>query len=347
MVTGRIGRSFAVLLGAATVGCAPVIRQAATEVPHKATPIVIDEALIAFEKPETRKRIAAILASPEVRASIEALGADIVSGALGSLGEKEAAARLDAFATTIVAAFSREFAKGIDRDIVPAIRRAVVGSLAEVLAPDRQKAITAALSTTSTAVTRDVAKTFGTEIIPALARSLGTELQKPDVRQQVQDATEKATENVVLGAGKAVTEIQARSGAPTLREQLSKALYIVVLVSALAGGLIVGLGGFVLHLRRRMRLYEERSARQDAVAEKFLSALQSLRGKTYAYDLYRSFDAAIESGPGAAELRTVLARAGTAPLPRPHVRRRVMPKRRSTPRPSEHHEHSEPDRPSH
>lgn len=339
-----VRRHVLAMLSVAAVGCAPAFQRAGTDLSREATPIVIDESVKSLEDAEMRKRIAAIMASPEVRAAVESLTDDIASGTLSALEKKEIAARLDPLASAMVAALSRELGKGIEHDIAPAIRRAIAASLSDALSPEQQKAIASAVSSTSISVTRDVAKTLGAELLPALIKSLGTELQRPELRDKLAGATEEASKNVILGTASAVQEIQARSGAPTLRDRLSRALTAVVVVSALSGAVLVGLLAFTLSLRRRAKLYAERSARQDAIAEKFLSALQSLRGKRYADDLYRTFDAAIASGPGAEELRSALARAGASPLPRAR-RRRIA--RRSTPRRAQEHQESQPDRRSH
>jgi hypothetical protein len=128
-----------------------------------------------------------------------------------------------------------------------------------------------------------------------------------------------------------------------LQERLGKAIGALIVLSALAGGLVVALGAFALHLRRRAKLSEERNTRQEAIAQRFLGALQELRAKKYAGDLYESLDTAIGAGPGSMELREILARAGAAPMPRPRRVSRPPPMERG---PEEHSE-SRPDRPSH
>jgi hypothetical protein len=330
----------------ATFGCiGSAIHQAGTEVPREATPIVIDETIKSLENPETRKRIDAVLSDPGVRASIRSISADIASGALASLGTEETSARIDALVTQIVDSASRELGKGIEREIAPAIQRAVIAGLTQALGPEQRKAIAAEVASSSVELSRGVAQTVGTEIVPALIRSLQVELQKPEVQTTLGGASERASHGMILGTASAVQEIQARSGEPTLRQRLSRALYAVVIVSALAGGILVGLGAFVLYLRRKAKVFEERSARQDAIATRFIGALQALRGKSYAEDLFRSFDAAIAAGPGAEELRQVLTHVGASPLPRLRKRRGGL--RRSPPRDPEHGERTDADRTSH
>ncbi len=321
-------------------GCGTVLRSASTEVPRAATPVVIDETLRMLEDPETRRRIAAVLASPEVKASIDGLASNLANGALEGLTSDEAKKLLEELAGTVAAAFSRAAGKGVEAEIAPAITRAIRASVAEAFGPEQRKALAEQVSSATVAVTRDVSRTLGAELPPAMMKAITLELQRPEVRDKLGVATERAARNVILGSADAVRDIQSQSGAPSLRQELTRALTALAAISVLLGAVVVGLGAWIFAVNRRAKHYREQRDRQQRVAQRFITMMASTRGKPYADDLYRTYQAQLESGEGAEELRMVLAQVGATPLhrPRPKKRRRGPP-----PHPREPHR-SEPGR---
>lgn len=332
-------RLVALLALLVTCGCGGVIRGASTEVPRAATPVVIDETLRMLEDPETRKRIAAVLASPEVKASIEDLASTFTNGALEGMTTEEAKAHLEKLAGTVATTFSRAAGKGIEAEVAPAIHRAVRASLAEALGPEQRKAIADQVSNATVAVTRDVSRTLGAELPPAMMKAIALELQRPETRERLGLATERTAKNVILGSADAVREIQVESGAPSLRQRLTRALVALAGVSVLLGAVAVGLGAWIHAVQRRAKRAEEQRDRQQRIAQRFMAMMASTHGKPYADDLYRTYRAQLESGEGAEELRVLLAQVGLAPLRRPPRKRRrrgPTPKREARERRSEH-----------
>ncbi|WP_437286900.1 hypothetical protein [Sorangium sp. So ce406] len=295
-----LGLTAAAVLLFGAVGCALPTRITSVdeEVARVQTPAAIDEGLGKLEEAETQRRVARLMASPEVRAAQRQLIAGLIDGTLASLGEADRAARVNEL--------TAEYMRGV-------VRSAMNGALGEDSRRDLQR-MTGSLVEASVRQLRDsldeadlgpaMSSALREQLGPALqvviAENLGpgmTALLGSDDFQRALGATARVIgREMVAGANDALTEVQQRSGGPQGESMLSRVGDLAdegaQLVSALPwilAAIAVALAVWVTALlaqRKRYRAEIERRAR----ARLLLSALEASEGKPWSDDLLAALE---------------------------------------------------------
>ncbi|WP_437956908.1 hypothetical protein WME76_36885 [Sorangium sp. So ce119] len=299
-----LGLTAAAVLLLGAVGCALPTRITSVdeEVARVQTPAAIDEGLGKLEEAETQRRVARLMASPEVRAAQRQLIAGLIDGTLASLGEADRAARVNEL--------TAEYMRGVVRS---AMDGAMDGALSEDSRRDLQR-MTGSLVEASVRQLRDsldeadlgpaMSSALREQLGPALqvviAENLGpgmTALLGSEDFQRALGATARVIgREMVAGANDALTEVQQRSGGPQGESMLSRVGDLAdegaQLVSALPwilAAIAVALAVWVTTLlaqRKRYRAEIERRAR----ARLLLSALEASEGKPWSDDLLAALE---------------------------------------------------------
>lgn len=258
----------AALLVALATGCGSAIRKAATEAPHAAVPVVVDETLKAGEDARTRERIAAVLATPEVRTAI----AEVARAAVAAALEEAASDDSRQHVVELTNVVTKALAESIARDLVPA---AVAGGRASLKGLSSAKetkvfeeALASVAATTTRVALRTAAEEIPTTIGPASRESLARELQAPDLRVAVSGLVGDVTRQVLKSSSEAVAEAQAERAATGRRgplDQVRRMLTASWLLALGAGIVVMVLVAWMLKMRRRTKRY--RGALLELVAQ--------------------------------------------------------------------------------
>ncbi|MBX3188361.1 MAG: hypothetical protein KF819_15190 [Labilithrix sp.] len=112
----------AFVLSTFVLGCGATVRSASAGAAEAAT----QAAVVTLEDPETRARVGAVLASPEMQRAMRELSAEVSQGVIDGLTDEERDARVQRLVATITAATMRSAAGQISDTLAPAIRKAIV-----------------------------------------------------------------------------------------------------------------------------------------------------------------------------------------------------------------------------
>jgi len=108
------------LLGTVS-GCASTVKQAAKE----AAPTAVHASVREVHEPETRERLADVLADPNIRTSTSELSRSVADGVLDALTEKQRVEQGMAAGDAFVEHMNRSLARSFERDLSPAIAKLV------------------------------------------------------------------------------------------------------------------------------------------------------------------------------------------------------------------------------
>jgi hypothetical protein len=247
-----------VLLLLAT-GCGAAVRSAATEAPHAAVPVVIDETLKAGEDAHTRERIVAVLATPEMKQAIAEVARAAVTAALEEVTSPDSKQRIAELTKT----FAGALAESMEREIVPAVLAGTRASLKSTFSAADQRALDRVLASTTAAATTAAlgaaAKEIPTTVGPAVRESLARELQAPDLDQAVAGLVSHAARDVLLSTRQTVADVREQNAAEGKLGPIDKALrtlsissWILAIIVGVVG---VGLAVWIVRMRRRTRRY--------------------------------------------------------------------------------------------
>lgn len=312
-----------ILLSLLLMGCGATVRSAANEVPRIAVPITVDEALKTLEDPQTRERVARVMATPEMQRAVQDFGIAVLRGAVEGGSGTEARERLRGLAAGLADDFTRTLAEQLSREVVPAVR----SSLAQPLSAEEEARFQALTAGLSDQFAHALGLELTREVIPAarasLVRPLSPEQEKAlsDALSEVAgDATRAslrvAAEEVPLSIGPAMRRsvvMELRS--PELREAIAQTMAdvtretlirsraviremqtepggpwllqrldrLVNLAWAIAIGVAVGLS--ILFVRALSAHRREDAARRNATTELASRAMDAARGKPWAAEL--------------------------------------------------------------
>jgi len=141
------------------MSCIPAIREASQQAMKGAVPGAVQAGLESLEEETTRRRIAQIMATPEVRHSMEELAANFAEGATHALTNGQIATRLTSLANAVVAA---------------ATRASIDATLSEVSTAANQKQMQELVASEVRIATREAMVAIAAELPAALGQEEGS-----------------------------------------------------------------------------------------------------------------------------------------------------------------------------
>jgi hypothetical protein len=114
---------------AMSAGCAETLRKTAKDAAKDAAPAAVEGSVNAAHQPQTRDRIAEVLADPQIRQATSELSQAIADGVLNSFTEKERLTGAQAASDAFVEHMSRTLAASLRHDLGPAVSGIVADSL--------------------------------------------------------------------------------------------------------------------------------------------------------------------------------------------------------------------------
>lgn len=246
-----------------SLGCGATVRGIADEAPRAATPAIADSSLKVMEDQATRRRIAAVMATPEVRDALREVSAALVQGAALGLTDEQMSERLTPIMQRITAAVTStlrdellgdetiERARVAATSIASSATRAAVGAAAEEipdkLAPAMERAITERLGPAIESVLRD-----------NVARGAAAALDTVEVREGIGRSARVVSREVVYGSNEALADLEAHQPKKGLLARLAglgkgvSGLFAAAVVGALAVAIVLFLARFLRHRRSRL-----------------------------------------------------------------------------------------------
>jgi hypothetical protein len=167
------------MLALESSACAPAARSGGAEVAKGAVPAAVDTTLAKLEEPESRRQIAAVLTSAEMRDAFRGTSESLTEGVVEGLGSDAMTRNMDKLVTQLARSFVVALASSLPT-LTPAIQKAV----AEDLGP----AMTTLLRQ---------------ELAPAFAGLLDS----PDVQAAVGKTTRQVAHQFVLGSNEGLAEL--------------------------------------------------------------------------------------------------------------------------------------------
>ena len=304
---GALTASLALCLG---TGCAAPVAELSAEIPKAATPAVVEAGLDTLEDPNTRLRMARLLATPEMRAIQRELAAGLLDAALATLGEEERIARIDALTSRAVARMLRGAAREVPPLAASVTRGAVDGALDAALDPARSKALQRSVSDVVATTVRSAARgiddagiaksvssamteqigpaleaTLRDDVTPGLAATLGDER----LHRALGATAHVLGREMVLG----VTEALAQQKPPPASGSLLSRLTNVAQEGARLFGsaawvlvaLVVLLFAWIVKLLVQTRRYRADASRRIATAQLLEEAARATEGKPWSGEL--------------------------------------------------------------
>jgi hypothetical protein len=285
-VSGILSWAAALVVLLATSGCAIASKVTSVnpEVPEKLTPVAIDAGLRAFERAETKQRIAQILASPEMKAVEKELVAGMVDSSLAALGEEARAERVGALASRYVAGMVRGLAREGGQELGNAAASAVKSALSEPNKQELARFVSSLVDASVQPIAKrladaDISKATTEQLGPALQlvleRNVGPGLAGAMGDAKIQHALGGAANvmgrEMVLGANEALRQMQANSPpeSRSLIERLgilaNKGANLATWFTWVLAMLVIALAAWSMKLLVATRRYrvelEERSAK--------------------------------------------------------------------------------------
>ncbi|XXX75628.1 hypothetical protein WMF30_49055 [Sorangium sp. So ce134] len=311
--------ALSVLLGAAGCALPTRITSVDEEVARVQTPAAIDEGLRKLEDAEIQRRVARMMASPEMRAAQRQLVAGLIDGTLASLSDEGRAARIDELTAQYTRGVVRSAVGGaldgaLDEDARRELRR-VTGSLVEASVRQLRESLDEAdLGPSVAAALREQ---LGPALQAVIAENLGpgvTSLLGSEDFQRALGATARVVgREMVAGANDALTEAQQRDGRrdgsmlSRIGHLADEGAQLVSTITWLIGAVAVALAVWVTLLlvqRRRYRVETEQRAR----ARLLLEAIEAAEGKPWSDELLAALEDRFRTEEEAAEIQLRRAR---------------------------------------
>ncbi|AUX37135.1 MULTISPECIES: hypothetical protein [Sorangium] len=313
----RGGLLTALCLALGAGGCALPTRITSVdaEVARVQTPAAIDEGLRKLEEAETQRRVARMMASPEIRAAQRQLVAGLIDGTLASLSEEDRAARVDELTAQYARGVVRSAMRGaLDEDGRRELQRAA-GSLVEASVRQLKESLDEAdLGPSVAAAMREQ---LGPALRAVIAEDLGPGVTSLLGSEEFQRALGKTARVVaremVAGANDALIEAQQRgerrddSMLSRIGHLADQGAQLVSTITWLLGAAAVALAVWVTMLlvqRKRYRADIERRAR----ARLLLEAIEATEGKPWSDELLAALEDRFRTDEEAAELTLRRAR---------------------------------------
>lgn len=266
------------------------------EIMKQSTPVAIQAGIDKMDDPETKRRIAQMMASPEMRAVERELIAGLVDSTLATLSEEERAERIGALTTRAMAG------------IVRGASRELSGAMDEAMGPERRNQLSQAVGTIVAASVRsaveglrdaELGKTLSTamtdEIGPAVQKALRENIG-PGLAEALKDeeftrslgATARVLgREMVLGAteGLAQTQQPKQDGSPSVLTRITdfarQGAKFAGSAAWLFGLIIVALFVWIMKLLAQAKRYREESDRRAATARLLTEASKVSEGKPW------------------------------------------------------------------
>jgi hypothetical protein len=260
-----LARTVALLLH--TAGCAGALQRAAAEAPRVATPVVIDETLKAFEGEPNRRRVAAILATPEMQQAIGELGSAFGDGAASNLADEAAQAHVEEFAKRLTEVITRAMAG----EVLTAVNQGAV-----------QDTVRGLVATATEQATRTLAMEITTTLAPAIQAAVADGLRSPDMNDALRETTRTLSREAVVATQGAVNDMHKEQTGHTLRERIMRALARTWIVAFVLGAFSFALLIALLALRSRTARYKRERA---SVAALLTRTIKAAEGKPWSAEM--------------------------------------------------------------
>ncbi|WP_437607744.1 hypothetical protein WMF20_43600 [Sorangium sp. So ce834] len=312
---GGLLTALCLVLGAGGCALPTRITSVDAEVARVQTPAAIDEGLRKLEEAETQRRVARMMASPEIRAAQRQLVAGLIDGTLASLSEEDRAARVDELTAQYARGVVRSAMRGaLDEDGRRELQRAA-GSLVEASVRQLKESLDEAdLGPSVAAAMREQ---LGPALRAVIAEDLGPGVTSLLGGEEFQRALGKTARVVaremVAGANDALIEAQQRgerrddSMLSRIGHLADQGAQLVSTITWLLGAAAVALAVWVTMLlvqRKRYRADIERRAR----ARLLLEAIEATEGKPWSDELLAALEDRFRTDEEAAELTLRRAR---------------------------------------
>ncbi|WP_236644261.1 hypothetical protein [Sorangium cellulosum] len=316
---GGLLTTLCLALGAGGCALPTRITSVDAEVARVQTPAAIDEGLRKLEEAETQRRVARVMASPEIRAAQRQLVAGLIDGTLASLSAEDRAARIDAL--------TAQYARGVVRS---AIRGVLDGALDEDGRRELQRAAGSLVAASVQQLKESLDEAdLGPSVAAAMREQLGPALQaviaedlgpgvtsllgSEEFRRALGDTARVVAREMVAGANDALIEAQQRgerrddSMLSRIGHLADQGAQLVSTITWLLGAAAVALAVWVTMLlvqRKRYRAEIERRAR----ARLLLEAIEATEGKPWSDELLATLEDRFRTEEEAAELALRRAR---------------------------------------
>lgn len=296
------------------VGCAIPTRVAELNmaIPKQATPVAIDAGLTALDDPTTKRRMEAMLASPEMKAVQRELLAGMIDGSLATLSDKDRADRIGALASRYTAGMIRGITKEIAPDLGPAAAQAMRSAMKGALSPENQREaqhmLTSFVETTIPPITKGISDAhLASSAAEAMTQDLGPAMQKvlkdnlaPGLAEALKDESVRrelgATARVmgremVLGANEAIAQIQQSKpqGEPSLAARVSsfvsKGATLADTLTWVLVAVVLMLCALVVKLLMQAKRYRQESEQRAAATRLIEEARKASKGKPWSDEL--------------------------------------------------------------
>jgi hypothetical protein len=316
-------------LTAATTSCRPAIGAAAAEVPRAATGPLIDETLQQFEDEATRRRIADVLATPEVQRAMQELSSALTSGAVMGLTREDVAAQVAEHGDRLVRALLAAMASSMREEMAPAVaeltRHAVAAAMEGALAEGNRAALERLASgmtrSATQAAMRAMAEEIPNELAPAMRRAMTEEIT-PAMREMMREAvapsiaemvrspelasalgatTRVVAREAVLGSNEGMAQLEQR-GKPGLLARVATLFGRYSWVLWVAAMATVGLITWLVARAAQRRTVTRRDLRErelhDAVLLTLARAVRAADGRPWADELRDALREDLRRGDG-------------------------------------------------
>ena len=310
-------------------GCGATVAKLSAEIPKAAAPAAVEASLDTFEDPETRARMARLLATPEIRAIQRELAAGLLDAALSSLGDGERIRRIDALTSRAVARMLQGASHELPSLAAEVTRGAVGGALDAAVTPARTRSIERAVGAVVESTVRSAARGLGdAEVARAISTAMTAEIgpaieatMRDDVAPGLASTLEDERLHRALGATAHVLGREIVRGATDALAQQRPPPATDSLLSRITGvaregtrlfgsaawvliALVVLLFAWIVKLAMQARRYRADASRRVATAHLLEEAARAAEGKPWSGELISALqDRARAEEKALAELR--------------------------------------------
>jgi hypothetical protein len=254
----------ALVLAGAASGCAPSVRSASEQAAHAAVPALTQSTIETFEDPETRAAVAGIIATPEVRAVMKEISADLARGVVDGLTEEQASARL----SELIERLLRAVVEAIAPEASTIARRAVDAAFDDALSGRRQADLGRIAGAMAVATMQSASNELPGTLGPALRRTMTEQLgpafvdslRSEEMKSALSEVSYVAAHSAAIGTNDGLAELAERrkregGGTPLGDLQLLFAKRTWLLMALIIAA--------VLAIPLLFFVYERRLARRD------------------------------------------------------------------------------------
>jgi hypothetical protein len=296
------------LLGA--TGCGHLVK----EVPKAAVPGVIEGGLKGMDDAENQRRLAKILASPEIKVIQKEMVADLLDGSLAALGEPERVARVGDVTSRYAASLLHGFSVQVAPELAAVTTNTMRGMMGGALSPENQREMQRLMGSVVQASFEPVMKSLseaelGNALSGALTKQLGPAMRQmmredlgpgiaeslstPEVKRALGDMAHVLGREMVLGVNEGMAATQegrsSKSSDPSLlasagtlaKDGVTAARLLPFLLLAI----VIGLGLWVWRLKGQTRQYRTETERRAETTRALTEALRAAEGKPWSGEL--------------------------------------------------------------